>query len=112
MAITWTRDQKVGRSLPVTDYYPLLARAAGALDRNTVTARRVLYARARIAQAGELRKLNPPLAEQEITRERLALEDAIRKLEAEAARLEARPGAALWTRLRAIGWRLRDGLDR
>jgi hypothetical protein len=59
-------------------------RAAGALDRNTVEARRVLYARARIAQAGELRKLNPPLAEQEIALERLALEDAIRKLEAES----------------------------
>jgi hypothetical protein len=60
--------------LLATDYYPLLARAAGALDRNTVEARRVLYARARIAQAGELRKLNPPLAEQEIALERLALE--------------------------------------
>ena len=67
-----------------TDYYSLLARAADALDRNTVEARRVLYARARIAQAGELRKLNPPLAEQEIALERLALEDAIRKLEAES----------------------------
>jgi hypothetical protein len=43
----------------------------------------VLYARARIAQAGELRKLDPPLAGQELARERLALEDAIRKLEAE-----------------------------
>ena len=94
--------------LPWHDSPGALARAAGALDRNTVTARRVLYARARIAQAGEPRKLNPPLAKQEITRERLALEDVIRKLEAEAARPEARPGAALWTRLRAIGWRLRD----
>jgi hypothetical protein len=56
----------------------------GALDRNAVEARRVLYARARIAQAGELRKLNPPLAELEIARERLALEPAIRKLEAES----------------------------
>jgi hypothetical protein len=73
-----------GRPLLATDYYPLLARAAGALDLNTVEARRVLYARARIAQAGELRKLNPPLAEQEIALERLALEDAIRKLEAES----------------------------
>jgi hypothetical protein len=66
-------------------------RAAGALDRNTVEARRVLYARARIAQAGELRKLNPPLAEQEIAlgARRLALEDAIRKLEAESRRERA-----------------------
>jgi len=44
----------------------------------------VLCARARVAQAGELRKLNPPLAEQEIALERLELEDAIRKLEAES----------------------------
>jgi len=98
--------------LPVADYYPLLARAAGALDRNTVTARRVLYARARIGQAGELRKLNPPLAEHEIMQERLALEEAIRKLEAEAARPEVRPGASLWSRLKAVAWRLRAGLDR
>jgi hypothetical protein len=38
----------------------------------------------------------------------LAIREGFPSFEAEAARPEARPGAALWTRLRAIGWRLRD----
>src|SRR5262249_46527014 len=45
-----------------------------------------LYERARTALVGQLRNMNPPLTESEITRERLALEEAIRKVEAEAAR--------------------------
>src|SRR5205814_5988733 len=46
-----------------------------------------LYERARSALVAQLRGMNdPPLTEAEITRERLALEEAIRKVEAEAAR--------------------------
>ena len=67
----------------MTDYYSLIARAVAGLGRDSES-RRVLYERARTAQVAQLRKLNPPVAETEITRECLALEEAIRKVEAEA----------------------------
>jgi hypothetical protein len=70
----------------MTDYYPLIAKAVAGLEKNTGEGRRVLYERARTALVGQLRNMNPPLTESEITRERLALEEAIRKVEAEAAR--------------------------
>lgn len=70
----------------MTDYHPLIARAVSALDKNTGEARRGLYERARNALVAQLRGLEPPLSESEITRERLSLEEAIRKVEAESAR--------------------------
>lgn len=70
----------------MTDYYPLLARAVAGLEKNTGEARRGLYERARNALLAQLRGTTPPLSEPEITRERLALEEAVRKIEAEAAR--------------------------
>jgi hypothetical protein len=70
----------------MTDYYPLIARAVAALDKNTGEARRGLYERARGALVAQLRGLDPPLTEAEITRERLSLEEAIRRVEAESAR--------------------------
>src|SRR6187402_2674884 len=70
----------------MADYYPLIARAIAGLDKNTGEARRALYERARTALVAQLRGINPPLQEAEITRERLALEEAVRKVEAEAAR--------------------------
>jgi hypothetical protein len=70
----------------MTDYYPLIARAVAGLDKNTGDQRRALYERARTALVAQLRGLDPPLTESEITRERLALEESIRKVEAEAAR--------------------------
>ncbi len=70
----------------MADYYPLIARAVAGLEKNTGEARRALYERARTALVAQLRGINPPLQEAEITRERLALEEAIRKVEAEAAR--------------------------
>ena len=57
----------------MTDYYPLIARAVTALDKNTGEARRGLYERARSALVAQLRGLDPPLTEAEITRERLSL---------------------------------------
>jgi hypothetical protein len=70
----------------MTDYYPLLKRAVEGLDKSTGEARRSLYERARTALVDQLRGMKPPLSESEITRERLALEEAVRKVEAEAAR--------------------------
>ena len=71
---------------PMTDYYPLIAKAVAGLEKNTGDQRRALYERARTALVAQLRGLDPPLTESEITRERLALEESIRKIEAEAAR--------------------------
>jgi hypothetical protein len=84
----------------MTDYHPLIARAVEGLERSTGEARRSLYERARNALVTQLRSVDPPLSESEITKERLALEDAIRKVEADAARKaradprEQRPPAA------------------
>src|SRR5947199_3397296 len=78
----------------MADYYPLVARAVAGLEKNTGEGRRMLYERARTALVAQLRGMNdPPLTEAEITRERLALEEAIRKVEAEAARRGREPRA-------------------
>ena len=70
----------------MTDYHPLIARAVEGLDRSAGEARRALYERARNALVAQLRSNQPALLEADITKERLALEEAIRKVEAEAAR--------------------------
>ncbi len=70
----------------MADYYPLISRAVGGLDKNTGENRRALYDRARAALVSQLRGVEPALDETDITRERLALEEAIRKVEAEAAK--------------------------
>ncbi|MBY0532727.1 MAG: hypothetical protein K2P86_12230 [Xanthobacteraceae bacterium] len=75
----------------MTDYRPLLARAIAALDPNTGEARRAVYDRARTALVNQLRGMNPPLAEAEITRQRLSLEEAIRKVEGEATAAPVAP---------------------
>ena len=75
----------------MADYHPLISRAVAGLDKNTGENRRVLYERARTALVNQLRSVEPPLNEGDITRERLALEEAIRKVEAEAAARKARP---------------------
>ncbi|MCA1389678.1 hypothetical protein I6F20_11445 [Bradyrhizobium sp. IC3123] len=82
----------------MADYYPLIARAIAALDPNAPgESRRALYERARTALIAQLRSVQPPLSESEITRERLSLEEAVRKVESEAAqraREASRPGGA------------------
>jgi hypothetical protein len=70
----------------MADYHPLIARAVSGLERNTGDARRALYERARTALVAQLRGVTPALSESDVTRERLALEEAIRKVEAESAR--------------------------
>src|SRR3954453_21296837 len=69
----------------MADYYPLIARAIAALDPNAPgESRRALYERARTALIAQLRSVQPPLSESEITRERLSLAEAVRKVEAAA----------------------------
>jgi len=70
----------------MADYYPLIARAIAGLDPSAPgEQRRALYERARTALIAQLRSVEPPLSESEITRERLSLEEAVRKVESEAA---------------------------
>src|SRR5665213_1730003 len=70
----------------MADYHPLVARAVSGLDKNTGENRRALYERARAALVNQLRSVEPALDESDITRERLALEEAIRKVEADAVK--------------------------
>jgi hypothetical protein len=72
-------------TLKKNDYYPLIARAVERLDRSTGESRRAVYERARKAVA-QLHSNQPALLDADITKERIALEEAIRKVEAEAAR--------------------------
>src|SRR6476661_6775738 len=89
----------------MADYYPLIARAIAGMNPNAPgESRRALYERARAALIQQLRSVQPPLSESEITRERLSLEEAVRKVESEAAqraREASRAGAGTGDRSRA-----------
>jgi hypothetical protein len=85
----------------MADYYPLIARAIAGLDPSAPgESRRALYERARAALIAQLRSVDPPLSESEITRERLSLEEAVRKVESEAAQ-RARGGTRAGDAFRA-----------
>jgi hypothetical protein len=67
------------------DYYALMTRALGKLERNTAEDRRVLFDRARAVLLMQLGNRKPPATEPEVKREQFALEVAIRKVELELA---------------------------
>ena len=67
----------------MTNYYPLMASVIATLEPNTAEARRQLYDSARVGFPNYLGNLEPPLSDSEITRERTALEEVIRQVEAE-----------------------------
>jgi hypothetical protein len=93
----------------MADYYPLIARAIAGLDPSAPgESRRALYERARAALIAQLRSVQPPLSESEITRERLSLEEAVRKVESEAAQ-RAREASRPADASRAGGDRARAG---
>src|SRR5580693_3607428 len=68
------------------DYHALILRAVAGLDPNTDETRRLVYERTRAALANHLQALNPPLGESERMQQRLALEEAFRRVEAEVAK--------------------------
>jgi lipoprotein-anchoring transpeptidase ErfK/SrfK len=76
----------------MVDYFPVLERAVAALDPNTKEARRVVYDRARRALVDGLRASDPTLSDTDLKTQSMALEAAIRRVEAEAAGGEAPPG--------------------
>src|SRR5438105_3390985 len=93
----------------MADYYPLIARAIAGLDPSAPgESRRALYERARAALIAQLRSVQPPLSESEITRERLSLEEAVRKVESEAAQ-RARDATRSGDAARSGGDRARAG---
>jgi hypothetical protein len=67
----------------MADFYPILARAVAGLPDPSPEARRAIYDRARAALVAQLRGLDPPLSEAEIMRERLALDEAVARIEAD-----------------------------
>jgi class 3 adenylate cyclase len=71
---------------PRPNYYQLIARAMNGIDGSSAEARQAVYERSRAALVAQLRFNQPGLTKAEIAKERLALEEVIRKVEAEAAR--------------------------
>jgi hypothetical protein len=63
----------------MADYYPLISKAVA--GNASSESRQLLYDRVREALLNELRTATPPFTEFQIMRERLALEDALRKVE-------------------------------
>lgn len=81
----------------MADYYPLLAKALANLPTRTAsTARRAIYERARKALIGQLRSIQPAMAEGDIANEDAALDKAIARLEAEYEAQLATAGAPHW----------------
>lgn len=79
----------------MADYHSVLQRAIANLPQNTGQARREIYDKARKALVRQLESFDPPLPPSEITAQRLALEEAIRRIEGEVMRRSpaARPAA-------------------
>jgi hypothetical protein len=69
----------------MAEYYTVLRRAVGGIDPNVPETRRAVYDKARNALIGQLKAVDPPLTTAEISRQRLELEEAIRRVEREAA---------------------------
>jgi hypothetical protein len=73
----------------MADYYALISEAIA--DKKTAQSRLAFYDRARTILVDKLRKADPPLSETIIDQERLALEHAISKVEADATGSEGTP---------------------
>jgi hypothetical protein len=68
----------------MADYYPLLSRLIAEQARDSsAESRQVLYDRARAALLDGLRSAEPPFSQFHIMHERLALEDAVNRIEGE-----------------------------
>ena len=65
----------------MADYYPLIVKAVTGLNAQD---RRAMYQRGRDVLLAELRAVKPPLSARVITDERIAFEEAIRRIEGEA----------------------------
>lgn len=75
----------------MTDYYAVLKKAVSGFESESGDARRSVYDKARTALIAQLKSIDPPLTTSEISRQRLELEEAIRKVEREASAARATP---------------------
>ena len=73
----------------MAEYYAVLSKAVASLETNSADARRAVYDKARNALIGQLKAIDPPLPTSEISRQRLELEEAIRRVERETSALPA-----------------------
>jgi hypothetical protein len=85
------REKLVAR---MSNYFPFIADAVLKLEENNAETREQLFARARIILVEQLRLRQPAPTEPEILTERLALDDAIRKVEFEWVAKESAEKAA------------------
>lgn len=69
----------------MAEYYAVLSKAVAGLEPGAAEARRAVYDKARNALIGQLKAIDPPLPTAEISRQRLELEEAIRRVEREAS---------------------------
>jgi hypothetical protein len=67
----------------MAEYYAVLSRAIAGLATASPDTRRAVYDKARNALVGQLRAIDPPLPTADISRQRLELEEAIRRVERE-----------------------------
>jgi len=86
--VAFSGQQIVDGQKAMADYYPIISDAIAALNKRASETRGLFHDRARAIFADRLRKADPPLSETFIENERLALEDAISKVEADAIRSE------------------------
>jgi hypothetical protein len=67
----------------MAEYYAVLNKAVAGLENKSPDGRRAVYDKARNALIGQLKAIDPPLPTAEISRQRLELEEAIRRIERE-----------------------------
>ncbi len=77
----------------MAEYYAVLNKAVAGLQTSTPETRRAVYDKARNALIGQLKAIDPPLPTSEISRQRLELEEAIRRVEREVVTGTAAPPA-------------------
>ena len=75
----------------MAEYYAVLKKAVSGLSVDSSDARRSVYEKARNALIGQLKAIDPPLTTSEISRQRLELEEAIRRVERESGTSYAAP---------------------
>jgi hypothetical protein len=100
----------------MANYYPLLASVIAALKGGSAQERRRLYESARSGFLEQMRKHDPPLNDSYIRQEQIALEEAIRKIEAEQTSASPQSAAEVFADARgevpdevadAIAWALK-----
>src|SRR5438046_7499159 len=69
----------------MAEFYQVLKKAVGGLHPNTTESRRGIYEKARNALVAQLKGIHPPLSNPEISRRRLEMEEAIRRVERDNA---------------------------